>query len=147
MRGGTGEGSKQTFVYVDADIHYFEICHWRLCRLYVGARLVHGDLSEYNILVAPTFQVENSISSSEDKEMDLQVVFIDFGQAVEIRHPESKTLLERDIDRVQTFFTKQGVKTRSIHDSLHFVVDELHALAYEGEGTDETTSSPEKTQP
>ena len=91
------------------------------CRLYIGARLVHGDLSEYNILVAPSFQVENAISLVEDKEMDLQIVLIDFGQAVEIRHPEAQSLLERDLARVRTFFGKQGAKTLSVQESLEFV--------------------------
>ena len=57
----------------------------------------------------------------EDKEMDLQIVLIDFGQAVEIRHPEAQSLLERDLARVRTFFGKQGAKTLSVQESLEFV--------------------------
>jgi serine/threonine-protein kinase RIO1 len=94
-------------------------------RLYVGARLVHGDLNEQNILVAPAFQVANTISSAEDSSLDLQAVFIDFGQAVDLRHPESLSLLNRDLARIRSFFTKQGVKTLTTDESMEFVVDDF----------------------
>jgi RIO kinase 1 len=90
----------------------------------VDARLVHGDLSEYNILVAPSFQVEHAVSSAEDSDNDLQAVLIDFGQAVEVRHPEAIDLLRRDLERVRSFFVKQGVTTLTLEDSLNFVTDE-----------------------
>lgn len=89
------------------------------------ARLVHGDLSEYNILVAPSFQVENLVSSVDDSDSDLQAVLIDFGQAVEVRHPDATDLLLRDLDRVRTFFVKQGVTTLAVEDSLLFVTDQI----------------------
>merc|ERR1712137_416765 len=90
-------------------------------RLYVDARLVHGDLSEYNILIAPVFQLENPIESEGDTANDLQIVLIDFGQAVDIRHPESMNLLRRDLDRVKTFFARQGVKTLKIEEAIQHV--------------------------
>jgi serine/threonine-protein kinase RIO1 len=96
-----------------------------ILRLYVGARLVHGDLSEYNILVAPVFQVDNPISSVEDTTNDLQAVLIDFGQAVDLRHPEAMNLLRRDLDRVRAFFKKQGVKTLDLEEAVEFVVDDF----------------------
>jgi RIO kinase 1 len=94
-----------------------------LGRLYVGARLIHGDLSEYNILVAPAFQVDNPICSVEDASNELHAVLIDFGQAVDIRHPEAPSLLFRDLTRIRTFFVKQGVKTLNIDEATQFVVD------------------------
>ena len=115
-------------------------------RLFVGARLVHGDLSEYNILVAPSFQVENAISSVEDKEMDLQVVLIDFGQAVEIRHPEAQSFLERDLARVRTFFDKQGTKTLTMQESLEFVTSELEDEAKEPTELHTTVVNPLEAQ-
>ena len=57
-------------------------------KLFQHARLVHGDLSEYNILIAPNFQVDNK-SQNIGSEDDLQAVLIDFGQAVEVRHPKA----------------------------------------------------------
>eukprot|EP00339_Tiarina_fusa_P027216 CAMPEP_0116999418 /NCGR_PEP_ID=MMETSP0472-20121206/2124_1 /TAXON_ID=693140 ORGANISM="Tiarina fusus, Strain LIS" /NCGR_SAMPLE_ID=MMETSP0472 /ASSEMBLY_ACC=CAM_ASM_000603 /LENGTH=320 /DNA_ID=CAMNT_0004698819 /DNA_START=97 /DNA_END=1059 /DNA_ORIENTATION=- len=94
-------------------------------RLYKGARLIHGDLSEYNILIAPVFQVENPISSVEDIVNELQAVFIDFGQAVDIRHPDATALLLRDLDRVRSFFVSKGVETLSVEESHELVTEDL----------------------
>lgn len=109
-------------------------------RLYNGARLVHGDLSEYNILVAPTFQVENVTSPVEDMDNDLQTVLIDFGQAVDVRHPEAISLLHRDLDRVRTFFMKQGVETLTIEEALEFVQQEPENKEQVDIPTDSSTS-------
>ncbi|EHK01417.1 RIO-like kinase [Candidatus Haloredivivus sp. G17] len=54
-------------------------------------KLVHGDLSEYNILV------------EED-----ELVWIDFSQGVHESHPEARKLLERDIKNIVNFFNSQG---------------------------------------
>jgi RIO-like serine/threonine protein kinase len=59
----------------------------------------------------------------EDASNELQAVLIDFGQAVDIRHPEASSLLFRDLTRIRTFFVKQGVKTLNIDDATQFVVD------------------------
>lgn len=60
--------------------------------LYTKAGLVHGDLSEYNVMVwegAP--------------------VIFDVSQAVLIAHPMSGALLRRDIDTVNAYFGRLGV--------------------------------------
>jgi len=91
-------------------------------RLFQDARLVHGDLSEYNILIAPNVQVDHKSKTIESKD-DLQAALIDFGQAVEVRHPKAEELLRRDLTRVKEFFVKQGVKTTmTVEDALQFVV-------------------------
>lgn len=64
-----------------------------LVLLYKKAGLVHADLSEYNMLVHRS-----------------KIFFIDFGQAVDVQHPQADLFLERDIHNVVTFFRKQGVK-------------------------------------
>lgn len=66
----------------------------RIQKLWNQAKLVHGDLSEYNILVA------------ED-----ELVWIDFSQGVHKTHPEAENLLKRDIENVADFFDRQGAKT------------------------------------
>jgi len=61
--------------------------------LYQKARLVHADLSEYNI-----FKTESGI------------VLFDFGSAVDIQHPNSKQFLVRDVMNVNRFFEKRGIE-------------------------------------
>ncbi len=62
--------------------------------------LVHGDLSEYNILV--------------DSEGFL--TWIDFSQGVHKTHPEAKQLLKRDIQNIAKFFSRHGAKTKPQKD-------------------------------
>lgn len=61
--------------------------------LYQKARLVHGDLSEYNILL------------HEDRP-----VFIDMGQAVMLEHPMAREFLARDVRNIIRYFKKMGVE-------------------------------------
>ncbi|WP_456419486.1 serine protein kinase RIO [Methanocaldococcus infernus] len=61
-------------------------------KLYEEGELVHGDLSEYNILVK-----------------DNSPVFIDFSQSVTIQHPLAQPLLIRDCINICSFFKKKGV--------------------------------------
>lgn len=61
-------------------------------RLYNDVKLVHGDLSEYNILW------HNN-----------QCYFIDVAQSVEPSHASALQFLMCDCDRISNFFTQQGV--------------------------------------
>jgi RIO kinase 1 len=65
----------------------------QITALYKKAKLVHADLSEYNIFKSPAGEV----------------MLFDFGSAVDIRHPNSKQFLVRDIQNVNRFFTKRGI--------------------------------------
>ena len=67
--------------------------------LYRKANLVHADLSEYNIFRS-----------------DKGIMLFDFGSAVDIKHPNSKQFLVRDILNVTRFFQKHGVETGDIAD-------------------------------
>ena len=69
----------------------FSVVEEYMRRLY-DAGLVHGDLSEYNIVVH-----EN------------QLVFIDVGQAVTVHHPNAEDFLDRDCRNVASFFADLGV--------------------------------------
>jgi len=81
-------------------------------------------LSEYNVLVVPAYMVEHVSPGVENREEDLQAVLIDFGQAVDTRHPDAVILLQRDLDRIKSFFTKQGVETMGAEEALTFVVEQ-----------------------
>jgi len=74
-------------------------------RLYV-AGLVHGDLSEYNLVV---------------HEGELAV--LDLGQAVTVHHPNYREFLERDCRNVANFFARQGLDVTG-EDLLSFVTGE-----------------------
>jgi len=99
-------------------------------KLYHCARLVHSDLSEYNILVCPMFQVENAFNrddrdkvSETKKDTDtLQIVLIDFGQAVERKHVSADEYLQRDLQMVNAFFSKKGMVTLNEKESLDFII-------------------------
>lgn len=60
-------------------------------RLYKNGDLVHGDVSEYNILVHD------------------EIFLIDFGQAVHKRHPRAMEFLKRDIENMSRYFRKFGI--------------------------------------
>ncbi|WP_299234123.1 serine/threonine-protein kinase Rio1 [Natronomonas sp.] len=69
----------------------YEVVREYMRRLYRSG-LVHGDLSEYNVVVH-----------------DGELCFLDLGQAVTVHHPNSRSLLERDCHNVAAFFARQGV--------------------------------------
>ena len=60
------------------------------------AKLVHGDLSEYNILVPDGYPV-----------------LIDFAQAVTTEHPEAMEFLRRDIENLNLYFKALHVRTKT----------------------------------
>ena len=59
-----------------------------------AAGLVHGDLSEYNMIIH-----------------DGELVVIDLGQAVTVHHPNADDFLRRDCRNVAAFFGRQGLDT------------------------------------
>jgi len=67
------------------------------------AGLVHGDLSEFNVVFH-----------------EGQLVVLDMGQAVTVHHPNAREFLERDCENVAAFFGRQGLEV-SPDDLLEFV--------------------------
>jgi RIO kinase 1 len=61
--------------------------------LYQKAKLVHADLSEYNIF-----------------KTDLGIMLFDFGSSIDILHPNSKQFLLRDVMNINRFFEKRGIE-------------------------------------
>lgn len=95
-----------------------------MIRLYQDGRLVHGDLSEFNILVVPRHFVDPPALSAAGSDEELHVVLIDFGQAVDRNHPSSMFYLERDLERVLSFFVRQGVDAMSKLEALAMILGE-----------------------
>jgi serine/threonine-protein kinase RIO1 len=119
-------------------------CLAAIRRLYHCAKLIHADLSEYNILVCPMSQVENAMNKSEEAKDDLQIVLIDFGQAVELKHPDAMDLLKRDLSMVNAFFKKQDMKTLTEDESLNFVIEDFIPSEEEEEKDEEADSQNKK---
>jgi RIO kinase 1 len=80
-------------------------------RLYQKAELVHGDLSEYNIMI-----------------WNGKMVVFDMSQSVPISHPLAQELLNRDITNVNRFFSRQGVNVLS-NDQVYKQVTEKNVKA------------------
>jgi len=72
--------------------HIYELILNELEKIVCKARLIHGDLSEYNIIVKP----------------DLDIAIIDVSQAVDINHPNAPEFLKRDIENIHRFFSKEA---------------------------------------
>jgi RIO kinase 1 len=76
-----------------------------LKRLYRKADLVHGDLSEYNIMV-----------------WNGRLVLFDMSQSVPTSHPLAEFLLRRDLENVNRFFSRLGVKVLPVEEAYKEVV-------------------------
>ena len=88
-----GRAKRLTEVHIENPQTAYEVVREYMYRLY-DAGIVHGDLSEYNIVVHES-----------------QLYIIDVGQAVTVHHPNSDDFLERDCENVAKFFARQGVET------------------------------------
>ncbi|KAI1661665.1 Serine/threonine-protein kinase Rio1 [Daldinia decipiens] len=80
-------------------------------RMYQVTRLVHADLSEYNILYN-----------------DEQLYIIDVSQSVEHDHPRSLEFLRMDIKNTGDFFRRQGVDTLSDRTIFDFITESKGAM-------------------
>ncbi|CAI2181788.1 15395_t:CDS:10 [Funneliformis geosporum] len=74
--------------------------------MYHKCRLVHADLSEYNILYHSR-----------------TLYIIDVSQSVEHNHPHALEFLRKDISNVTEYFKKKGVRTMSIRELFDFITD------------------------
>jgi RIO kinase 1 len=99
----------------------YEVVREYMRRLY-AAGLVHGDLSEYNMIVH-----------------EGELVIIDMGQAVTVHHPNAQEFLERDCENVAAFFTRQGMAVTG--DELESYVTET---ALEDVGLGEADETPDE---
>ncbi|KAL6900729.1 hypothetical protein ACP4OV_005405 [Aristida adscensionis] len=75
--------------------------------LYQKCKLVHGDLSEYNILY-----------------FEGHLYIIDVSQSVDLDHPSALDFLKEDCLHVSDFFKKRGVAVMAVTDLFNFVIDQ-----------------------
>jgi RIO kinase 1 len=75
-----------------------------LKRLYRKAELVHGDLSEYNIMIWKS-----------------RPVLFDMSQAVPLSHPLADFLLQRDLKNLNRYFNRLGVDVSSLKECYRMV--------------------------
>eukprot|EP01135_Chromosphaera_perkinsii_P008937 Nk52_evm47s1524 gene=Nk52_evmTU47s1524 len=94
---------------------YFQ-CISAMRRMYHDCRLVHGDLSEYNLLLYKKL-----------------IYVIDVSQSVEHDHPNALEFLRKDCLNITDFFRKNGVGTMSVRQLFDFITD----LSLENNDVDE----------
>lgn len=82
-------------------------CCLLMRRMFKVARLVHGDLSEYNLLYWKG-----------------DVVVIDVSQSVEHDHPMALDFLRRDCVNVNDFFRKSGIAVLGVRELFDFITGE-----------------------
>ncbi|MFB6308487.1 MAG: serine/threonine-protein kinase Rio1 [Haloarculaceae archaeon] len=88
-----GRAKRLSEVEIENPETAYEVVREYMRRLH-EAGLVHGDLSEYNIV----FQ-------------EGKLYLLDLGQAVTVHHPNADEFLDRDCENVAAFFARQGVDT------------------------------------
>ena len=115
--GVVGDRAKRLAeVHVENPETAYEVVAEYARRLY-RAGLIHGDLSEYNVVVTP----------------EGELCVIDMGQAVTVHHPNAGEFLQRDCRNVASFFSRQGMDVTT-EDLLEFVTAEEDE-GEDGEGT------------
>ncbi|OAV98292.1 Atypical/RIO/RIO1 protein kinase [Puccinia triticina 1-1 BBBD Race 1] len=103
---GLGEGLEQLYWELLAVVRI----------MYHQCKLVHADLSEYNILYH-----------------DNHLFIIDVSQSVEHDHPSAYDFLRSDLTNVDLFFARLGVPTLGLKRTFDFVTDKSISLQTEGE--------------
>ena len=92
---------------IDPQVVYNEILD-NIRRAYIDARIIHGDLSPFNIIL----------------QQNQHILIIDWPQSVTTKHPNAEELLERDLRNVLTFFKrKHELKNRLKDDLAHVTKD------------------------
>jgi len=83
---------------------FYDILLTYLARLYRKAELVHGDLSEYNIMIWKG-----------------RPVLFDMSQAVPLSHPMADFLLRRDLTNLNRYFSRLGARVPSTDECFRRV--------------------------
>jgi RIO kinase 1 len=97
-------------------------------KMYQVCNLVHGDLSEYNLLW-----------------FEGRVRIIDVSQSVEQSHPFSNEFLRKDVNNVTMFFRKNGIVVLSNFDLYTYITEKSLSVVGRG-GVLNTTTNKERTE-
>jgi RIO kinase 2 len=81
-------------------------------KAYIKAHIIHGDLSEYNIILQP----------------DGHILIIDWPQAIKTDHANAAELLERDLKNVLTFFRRKFNIDLNAKEACQYVIGEASRL-------------------
>ena len=83
-------------------------------KAYMKAHVIHGDLSDYNIIVKP----------------DMHILIIDWPQYVKTDHPNAEDLLERDIRNVAVYFARKYDLKVDIKEVYNYVTGKVRSLKF-----------------
>lgn len=102
-------------------------CYWHcvryMRRMFHVCKLVHGDLSEYNMLYLDRPRGQEDRESKGVEHCGLY--FIDVSQSVEHDHPHAAEFLRKDCANVNAFFGRGGrLRPMSTRQLYEFVVDD-----------------------
>lgn len=81
-------------------------CVIMMWKIYSKCKLVHADLSEFNLLYH-----------------DGQIIVIDVSQSVEHDHPHAFEFLRKDCTNISEFFRKREVATMTVKELFDFITD------------------------
>ena len=97
---------KDTRLSQDSAADLYKECVLLMWRLYQKAKLVHADLSEYNLLCH-----------------EGHLVVIDVSQSVEHDHPNALVFLRQDCTNISRFFCKSGAVVMSVKQLFTLITD------------------------
>jgi RIO kinase 2 len=83
-------------------------------KAYMKAHVIHGDLSDYNIIVKP----------------DMHILIIDWPQYVPTNHPNAQDMLERDIRNVAVYFGRKYDLKVDIKEVYNYVIGKVRSLKF-----------------
>ena len=82
-------------------------------RIYLKAHVIHGDLSEYNIIL----------------KSNMHILIIDWPQYVTYGHPNARELLTRDIQNVLRFFKRKHMLEANLKEATEYVTGNRRTFA------------------
>jgi len=83
-------------------------------KAYLEAKVIHADLSEYNIIL----------------KSDMHVLIIDWPQSVAVTHPNAVDLLTRDVKNVVDFFGRRFRLKISMENAVSFALGKVETLKF-----------------